>query len=251
MSLQRYSQVQSLYRHYFPSQKKVMMAVVWCICLILTPRLIVASATFPVAAGSSESWLRESFRKCPNNVDVSLVPSNTNVVTIDEGNAMIRVVNNSSGKQIVTVYRIFPGKEGVDMFAVQRMVGSGSSCDFRSQTHIYSFRDDTLWTDITFQIVPKLKLQDFYGKRGPKMPFDVGSVLSMTQEHSTAGDGLAIHYNLPLFGSRITARMIPQCSNKQQGVPPEYDTIFEKAEFSIVELVWSSEESKFEIDAKK
>lgn len=203
----------------------------------------------------AESWLRETFRNCPDNKNVSLIPSNTNAVTIDEEGGVIRVVNNSTGKPIVTVFRIYTGKGGVEFYAHQQTIGNGNECTFRSRTKMYSIVTDTAnvstWTDITFKILPKLKLSDFFGKRGPKLQFDVQNVLSSTQEHSDAGDGVAIHYGIPNFGNRIFARLLPQCGDGKKENLPEYENIFEKAEFSLIELLWSSEENRFEIDAKK
>lgn len=186
---------------------------------------------------------------------MSLIPSNTNAVTIDEENAIIRIVNNSTGKPIVTVFRIYTGKGGVEFYAHQRTIGNGSECTFRSRTRIYAIVNDSTnngkWIDVTFQLLPKLKLSDFYGKRGPKLQFDVDNVLSTTQEHSSSGDGVAIHYGIPGFGNRIFARLLPQCAAGKKENLPEYETIFEKAEFSLIELLWTMEENKFEIDAKK
>jgi hypothetical protein len=219
---------------------------------VLTVLILCAISIIPVHA---ESWLRETFRNCPENKTVSLIPSNTNAVTIDEEGGIIRVVNNSTGKPIVTVFRIYSGRGGVEFFAHQRTVGNGNECTFRSRTRIYSIVTDTSntskWVDITYQILPKLKLSDFYGKRGPKMQFDVDGVLSSTQEHSTAGDGVAIHYGIPNFGNRIFARLLPQCGDGKKENLPEYENIFEKAEFSLIELLWNMEENKFEIDVKK
>lgn len=217
--------------------------------------VVIVVSAFSVREAHAESWLRETFRTCPDNQNVSLIPSNTNVVTIDEENAMIRVVNNATGKPIVTVFRIYTGRGGVEYYANQRTVGSGNECTFRARTRFYSMVTDTAnvskWVDITFQMLPKLKVSDFYGKRGPKLPFDVASVMSATQEHSSAGDGMAIHYGIPNFGSRIFARLMPQCGEGKKENLPEYENIFEKAEFSLIELLWSSEENKFEIDVKK
>ncbi len=217
--------------------------------------VVVIASTFSIHAAYAESWLRETFRNCPENKNVSLIPSNTNVVTIDEENGVIRVVNNATGKPIVTVFRIYTGKGGVEFYAHQRTIGNGNECTFRGRTHFYSIATDTSnvskWTDITFQVLPKLKLSDFYGKRGPKLQFDVECVMSSTQEHSTAGDGVAIHYGIPNFGNRIFARLLPQCGEGKKENLPEYENIFEKAEFSLIELLWSTEENKFEIDVKK
>jgi hypothetical protein len=200
----------------------------------------------------AESWLRETFRACPANTSASasLLPSNTNAVTIDEENGMIRIVNNATGKPIVTVFRIYLGKGGIEYFAHQRIVGNGNECTFRSRTRFYTLIDEK-WTEVTGQVLPKLKLSDFYGKRGPKLPFETEGVLSLTKEHYEAGDGMSIHYGLPNFGSRIFTRLLPQCAEGKKENLPEYDKIFEAAEFSLIELVWNKEESKFEIDIKK
>jgi hypothetical protein len=200
----------------------------------------------------AESWLRETFRACPANTSASasLLPSNTNAVTIDEENGMIRVVNNGKGKPIVTIFRIYIGKNGVEYFAHQRMVGSGNECTFRSRTRFFTLTDDQ-WTEVTAQVLPKLKLSDFYGKRGPKLAFESESVLSSTKEHYETGEGMAIHYGLPNFGYRIFSRMLPQCGDGKKENLPEYEKIFEAAEYSIIELVWNREENKFEVDIKK
>jgi hypothetical protein len=224
-------------------------------------RSVVASALLlafllsaSVTPARAESWLRETFRACPANTNatfvVSLLPSNTNAVTIDEENAVIRIVNNSTGKPIVTVFRIYIGAGGVEYFAHQRMIGSSNECTFRSQTRIFTLMDEK-WTDVTAQVIPKLKLSDFYGKRSPKLSFETQSILSLTKEHNETGDGVAIHYGLPNFGYRIFSRLLPQCGDGKKENLVEYEKIFEAAEFSMIELVWNRDEKKFEIDVKK
>ena len=222
--------------------------------LVSSAFLLVLFLSINALPAHAESWLRETFRSCPANTNAtysySLLPSNTNAVTIDEENAVIRIVNNSTGKPVITVFRIYIGAGGVEYFAHQRMIGNSNECTFRSQTRIYTLADEK-WTDVTTQVLPKLKLSDFYGKRSPKLSFETQNVLSLTKEHYETGDGVAIHYGIPNFGYRIFSRLLPQCGNGKKENLPEYEKIFEAAEFSLIELVWNREEKKFEIDVKK
>jgi hypothetical protein len=207
------------------------------------------------------------FEKFPYKQEsVSLTASPTNLVVMDTQHNYIRVTSALKTETTVqtttttvqttitavqtttTVFMMFTNAEGLQHFAYQTAEddGKGNGC-LKSVTKLYVVQDDGEWKDVTAQLVPSLRLSEFYGKKNVPNFIDVNGVISSTREHNRDGIGLGVALELPQLGTTLLARLLPRC---QTAVLPEYALLLAECKFKTIELLWDPKNTWFIIGKK-
>ncbi len=208
---------------------------------------------FAFAHSVSAQNIANFFEKFPHKQDnVSLTASPTNLVMIDTQHNYIRVTSAMKTETTVqtttTVFMMFTNAEGTQHFAYQTAEdnGKGNGC-IKSVTKMYVIQDDGEWKDVTTQLIPSVRLSEFYGKKNSPNLMDVNGVISSTREHNRDGIGLGVALEFPPQGTTILARLLPRCETV---VLPEYTQLLADCKFKTIELLWDAKNSWFIIGKK-
>jgi hypothetical protein len=231
-----------------------------------------------LAPGLSAQSVREAFVQFPFKQDgISIVASSTNQVALDSNAEFIRIVTTSelpmmtntgtaassgdnagaatSASQtllatppVTTVFKSFTSEDGTKYYAYA--VGQNfteTSCS-KSTMKMY-LADAGEWRDVSSQLLPSLRISEFYGKKNTPNLVDMNGIISFTQEHNVRGVGLGIDYVLPEKGSVVEARLVRRCSPGSP-LPAEYEKLYQECQYKSIELIWDKEHVWF-ITAKK
>jgi hypothetical protein len=193
------------------------------------------------------------FEKFPYKQEtVSLTASPTNLVMIDTQHNYIRVTSaiktETSVQTTTTVFMMFTNAEGTQYFAYQTAEdnGKGNGC-IKSITKMYVVQDDGEWKDVSAQLIPSVRLSEFYGKKSSPNLMDVNGVISSTREHNRDGIGLGVALEFPQQGKTLLVRLLPRCETT---VLPEYVQLLADCKFKTIELLWDAKNSWFIIGKK-
>jgi hypothetical protein len=193
------------------------------------------------------------FEKFPHKQEsISLTASPTNLVMLDTQHHYIRVSSATKTETTVqtttTVFMMFTNADGMQHFAYQTVTddGKGNGC-LKSVTKMYVVQDDGEWKDVTSQLIPSVRLSEFYGKKNAPNLMDVNGVISSTREHNRDGIGLGVALEFPQQGTTVLVRLLPRCETT---VLPEYTQLLADCKFKTIELLWDAKNSWFIIGKK-
>ncbi len=202
----------------------------------------------PVSAQS----LREVFQRFPlKRPEASMTPSPTNKVVYDATNGYLSIkttTNPDTHSSEQTVFVLFLADDGTKYYAHQEITdpGDGDGCK-RSTLKMYLL-DAGEWRDVTSQLLPSVRISEFYGQKSTPNLIDVKGIISYTPDDNQRGIGLGIDYTLPQIGTTIQAALAYRCEND---VTPEYLKLYKECKFKMIELLWNKQNGWFIMGKKR
>ncbi|MBL7990859.1 MAG: hypothetical protein JNN25_05440 [Candidatus Kapabacteria bacterium] len=215
---------------------------------VLLSSVFIALWNVPVFAQS----LREVFQRFPlKRPEVSMTPSRTNKVVYDATNGYLSIkttTNPDTQSSEQTVFVLFLADDGTKYYAHQEIndPGGGDGCK-RSTLKMYLL-DAGEWRDVTSQLLPSVRISEFYGQKSTPNLIDVKGIISYTPDDNQRGIGLGIDYTLPQIGTTIQASLAYRCEND---VTPEYLKLYKECKFKMIELLWNKQNGWFIMGKKR
>lgn len=216
--------------------------------LFLFFNVLLALHVLPLSAQS----LREVFQRFPlKRPEASMTPSPTNKVIYDVANGYLSIKTTTAAETGATeqiVFSLFIAEDGTKYYAYQEITdpGSGDGCK-RGRLKIYLL-DAGEWRDATAQLLPSVRISEFYGQKSTPNLIDVNGIISYTPTDNQHGIGLGIDYTLPQIGTTIQATLAFRCEND---VTSEYLKLYKECKFKTIELLWNKENGWFIMGKKR
>lgn len=204
------------------------------------------------AAPLSAQSLHEMYQRFPfRRPEATLTPSKTNLVQYDAANGYLSIetiTNQETRTSDRTVFVLFIAEDGTKYYAYQEIhnPGDGDGCP-KSALKIYVF-DDGEWRDVTWQLLPTVRLGEFYGKKMTPKVIDHNGVISFTNEDNKAGNGLGVDFTLPRKGTTIIANLVIRCNIEPL---PAYLKLYKECSFKTIELLWDKQNAYFLLGKRK
>lgn len=180
-----------------------------------------------------------------------MIPSPTNKVVYDATNGYLSIkttTNPDTHSSEQTVFVLFLADDGTKYYAHQEITdpGGGDGCK-RSTLRMYLL-DAGEWRDVTSQLLPSVRISEFYGQKSTPNLIDVKGIISYTPDDNRRGIGLGIDYTLPQIGTTIQATLAYRCEND---VTPEYLKLYKECKFKMIELLWNKQNGWFIMGKKR
>ncbi len=214
-------------------------------CILLG--VVIAFALF--ASTMQAQSHREVFQRFPfKRPEASITPSKTNLVTYnaDEGYLSIQI-REEANMAIDVNFVLFKADDGTKYYAYQEIVETANAACKRAFLKFY-VQDDGEWRDVTGQLLPSVRISEFYGQKSTPNLVDVGGIISYTPDDNKRGVGLGIDYTLPKKGTSIQATLANRC---EAAVQADYKKLYDECKFKTIELLWNKQNGWFLMGKKK
>lgn len=211
--------------------------------------LLVAIFYLPLQAFAQSH--REVFQRFPHKrPEASVTPSKSNLVVYDAeaGYLSIKILGDPDPTTNVEVnFVLYKTEDGTKYYAYQEMSDSPQSPCKRASLKFY-VQDGGEWRDVTGELLPSVRISEFYGQKNTPNLIDVGGIISYSPEDNKRGTGLGIDYSLPRKGTTIQATLTHRCETV---ILSEYKKLFEDCKFKTIELLWNKQTGWFLMGKKK
>jgi hypothetical protein len=196
--------------------------------------------------------LREVFQRFPlKRPETSMTPSQTNKVVYDATNGYLSIksiTNAETHSSEQVVFTLFVAEDGTKYYAYQEINDPGGADGCKQGKLKMYLLDAGEWRDVTAQLLPSVRISEFYGKKGAPSLIDVNGIISYTSADNQRGQGLGIDYTLPQIGTTIQATLAYRCEND---VTAEYLKLYKECKFKTIELLWNKQNGWFIMGKKR
>ncbi|MCS6808509.1 MAG: hypothetical protein RML40_07030 [Bacteroidota bacterium] len=191
------------------------------------------------------------FERFPfKHVEISIIPSASNRVVCDEehGYLMVRT-QATTGRTLEIAFVSFHADDGTIYYAYQEIISQKQSPCRRASLRFYVCDGDE-WREVTYQVLPSVRISEFYGQRTVPNVIDSRGVMSLTPDDNAQGIGLGIDYTLPRKGEPIMhATLVYRCNDATP--KKEYQQLYRSCKYKTIELLWNKENGWFLIGSKR
>jgi hypothetical protein len=195
--------------------------------------------------------LREVFQRFPlKRPEASMTASPTNNVFYDADNGYLSIKTTPVAETETTMQTVFArytADDGTKYYAYQEITESRANPCRRAFLKFYLLDADE-WRDVTAQLLPSVRISEFYGQKSTPNLIDVNGIISYSPDDNKHGIGLGIDYVLPQKGTMITATLVHRCDT---AIKPEYKTLLNDCKFKTIELLWNKQNGWFLMGKKR
>lgn len=230
-----------------------------CLLIRSLMRFVRSFFTFAITLGAFLAFMpllligqshREVFQRFPyKNPEASITPSKSNLVVYDAeaGYLSIKILNDAEPTTMEVNFVLYKTEDGTKYYAYQEITDSPKSPCKKAFLKFY-VQDDGEWRDVTGQLLPSVRISEFYGQKNTPNLIDVGGIISYTPDDNKRGIGLGIDYALPRKGTTLQATLAHRC---ETAMSAEYKKLFDECKFKTIELLWNKQAGWFLMGKKK